>query len=80
MAAGSQDRAAGEAEWVDGFRPNPSVWSRGWEDGLPLFPLGHWVLALAIMPWGLAASRGSAFIQVGAENPRVGRTCLDSVA
>ena len=32
----------------------------------PLPVRGHWVLVLAVVPRGLAASRGSAFIQVGA--------------
>ena len=34
---------------VDGFRPNQSIWSRGWEDSVILFPLSHWVLAWAVM-------------------------------
>ena len=66
---------------VDGFRPNQSIWSRGWEDSVILFPLSHWVLALAVMPvvWHLPGAQPSSRWKLCSKNSRVGSTCLDSI-
>ena len=54
------------------------LWLRGWKDFIPLVPLSHWILALAVMPvvWQLSGVQPSSRWKLCSRNSRVSSTCL----